>query len=397
MPPTVPDGPHTPIRNTSDTEAALTPVATDPFVGAVDSQATPNAAGVETVERPESLEADIDHWVAPDTSKLRDVGVASFGAPPQEVLETLHGPDDRVRITTTAQFPWRVHASLLITAADGSSWVGTAWFIGGHTLATAAHCVYIKNSRRARPRRLGQEHSRDARSGRQDIALWVGDCRPLLHREGLGGQRRSELRLRRHRYSDRAGNKLGWLVSASTPTTSCWRALAMSQVIQAISPKARSGYDTHQIGSVTPSKVYYDIDTMGGQSGSAVYRIVNGKQIAVAIHAYGGATHNSGTRISTPVHANLTQWIDRRRDRTPMAALIEGVVVGAGARNRGCVRLHSIGTGGDNGYCRSTDTRGALHYRCAGSRSITRRELAPTDMRLGPRRSRLQMMPSQRR
>ena len=57
------------------------------------------------------------------------------------------------------------------------------------------------------------------------------------------------------------------------------------------------------------STVYYDIDTVGGQSGSAVYRIVDGKQVGVAIHAYGGATHNSGTRISTPVHANLTAWI----------------------------------------------------------------------------------------
>ena len=55
-------------------------------------------------------------------------------------------------------------------------------------------------------------------------------------------------------------------------------------------------------------KVYYDTDTMGGQSGSAVYRIVNGSRIAVAVHAYGGATANSATRINAEVFNNITSW-----------------------------------------------------------------------------------------
>jgi V8-like Glu-specific endopeptidase len=54
--------------------------------------------------------------------------------------------------------------------------------------------------------------------------------------------------------------------------------------------------------------VYYDIDTAGGQSGSAVYRIINGARFAVAVHAYGGATTNSGTRIVTPVYNNMVAW-----------------------------------------------------------------------------------------
>jgi V8-like Glu-specific endopeptidase len=54
--------------------------------------------------------------------------------------------------------------------------------------------------------------------------------------------------------------------------------------------------------------VFYDIDTAGGQSGSAVYRIVNGSRYGFAIHAYGGATTNSGTRITTPVFNNLVAW-----------------------------------------------------------------------------------------
>ena len=51
-------------------------------------------------------------FTAPDTSMLRDIGEASFGVFP----ETVHLPDDRVQITNTAPYPWRVHASLRITA-----------------------------------------------------------------------------------------------------------------------------------------------------------------------------------------------------------------------------------------------------------------------------------------
>ena len=43
-------------------------------------------------------------------------------------------------------YPWRVHASLLITAADGSNWIGTGWFVSPRVLVTAGHCVFIKGS-----------------------------------------------------------------------------------------------------------------------------------------------------------------------------------------------------------------------------------------------------------
>jgi glutamyl endopeptidase len=55
-------------------------------------------------------------------------------------------------------------------------------------------------------------------------------------------------------------------------------------------------------------KVFYDIDTAGGQSGTAVFRVVNDERYATAIHAYGGPVTNSGTRISRSVYDNLLAW-----------------------------------------------------------------------------------------
>jgi V8-like Glu-specific endopeptidase len=63
------------------------------------------------------------------------------------------------------------------------------------------------------------------------------------------------------------------------------------------------------MAAVGPNKVHYDIDTFGEQSGAAVYGIVDGKRYAVTVHAYGGVTTNSGTRITAPVFENLKAWI----------------------------------------------------------------------------------------
>ena len=60
-----------------------------------------------------------------------------------EVMEVVIGPDDRTQVGNTNEFPWRAIASLLITAANGSQWIGTGWFVGPRILMTAGHVVYM--------------------------------------------------------------------------------------------------------------------------------------------------------------------------------------------------------------------------------------------------------------
>ena len=75
-------------------------------------------------------------------------------------------------------------------------------------------------------------------------------------------------------------------------------------------PTGTQWYDARKIASVNSRKVYYDIDTAGGQSGAAVYRMIIGARIGIAIHAYGGATTNSA-RASSP--RCTTTWSRGRR------------------------------------------------------------------------------------
>jgi len=111
------------------------------------AQSPKTAGGAESFAAKVTLEAAAAAPRAGFSRRLVDIGRASF-RDPDIVLETVHGPDDRVRVTNgdPAKYPWSTNASLLITARDGSQWVGTGWFIAPRTLVTAGHCVYIKNS-----------------------------------------------------------------------------------------------------------------------------------------------------------------------------------------------------------------------------------------------------------
>ena len=168
--PAIPTGDHAPVSNQPDEAAPVEEEElSDPPSEGVDAQANPvTKEGIEVVPGytpilpevrklsvvPESAAAAKSHkevvdqlaglLTAPDTHGLPDIGEASFGAAP--ALEVVLGVDDRTQIIGTSAYPWRVHASLLITAADNSQWIGTGWFIGPHTLMTAGHCVFIKNS-----------------------------------------------------------------------------------------------------------------------------------------------------------------------------------------------------------------------------------------------------------
>jgi glutamyl endopeptidase len=244
-------------------------------------------------------------WMAPDTSALSDVGEASFGAPPR--LEVVIGTDDRVQITGTSSYPWRVHASLLITAADNSQWIGTGWFIGPHTLMTAGHVVFIKNS--GVPGRDGWVKRISVMPGRNGATLPYGSVISTSFRSVTGWTVSGD---QNYDYGaiiipSELGATTGWFGFGVWGDSELTASVGNISGYPGDKPSGTQWYHARRIASVNTRKVFYDIDTAGGQSGSAVYRIIGGGRYGVAIHAYGGAS-NSGTRIVLPVYNNMLSW-----------------------------------------------------------------------------------------
>ncbi|MGW3647260.1 trypsin-like serine peptidase [Streptomyces sp. NPDC000878] len=304
--------PHTAASNQPEELSAIAaeqPVFRSPSEGLAGTPVPPGSDGLENVEgyrRPEYDALSAAVWTAP-TAQLPDIGEASFG-PAHPVAETVHLLDDRVQVTNTAIYPWRVHASLLITAADNSRWIGTAWFIGQHTLATAGHVVYIKNS--GVPGRDGWVKSIQVMPGRNGTALPYGSVTSTNFRSVLGWTDSGD---ENYDYGavvipTELGSTTGWFGFGAWPDADLLKSVGNISGYPGDKPSGTQWYDGRGISSVNPLKVYYDIDTAGGQSGSAVYRMVNGGRYGIAVHAYGGATVNSGTRITRPVHDNLLAW-----------------------------------------------------------------------------------------
>jgi glutamyl endopeptidase len=304
------DGQDTRVSNQPEEHApgALEqPILQAPSEGPGAEPTMPTDEGGEPVEGYSRTEAAPAELWTPPTADLPDIGEASFGPLPA-APETVHGPDDRIQITNTSVYPWRAHASLLIQAADNSMWIGTGWFIGPHTLATAGHVVYIKNS--GVPGRDGWVKNISVMPGRNGSSLPYGSVTSTNFRSVTGWVNSGE-----QNYDYGAiviptdlGGTTGWFGFG------VWSDADLLAVTGNISgypgdkPAGTEWYDARGIASVDTRKVYYDIDTAGGQSGSGVYRFANGGRYGIAVHAYGGVSTNSGSRIVTPVFNNFVAW-----------------------------------------------------------------------------------------
>jgi len=104
------------------------------------------------------------------------------------------------------------------------------------------------------------------------------------------------------------GNIVGWFGFGVWPDNELLATTANISGYPGDKPSGTQWFHARRVDSVNPMKVFYDIDTAGGQSGSAVFRLVNGGRHAIAVHAYGGPTTNSGTRIVRSVYDNLLAW-----------------------------------------------------------------------------------------
>lgn len=308
--------PHASVSNHTEEAVSSTKRAasTPPSEGSPGKALKPAANGCEALSGFKLMAAESAAEAAaavgakaPDTSKLRDIGEASFGAA-DFLVETVHGVDNRVKIADPSVYPWRASASLLITAADNSQWIGTGWFISPRTLITAGHVVHIKGSGVAG--RDGWVKRIQVMPGRNGASLPYGSVTTSSFRSVTGWTTsgNQEFDYGAILLPTPLGSTTGWLGFGNYSDADLLASVGNITGYPGDKPGGTMWYDARRIASVTARKVFYDIDTAGGQSGAAVYRVVNGNRFAFAVHAYGGGTTNSGTRINGEVFGNLMAW-----------------------------------------------------------------------------------------
>ncbi|MCU0635531.1 MAG: trypsin-like peptidase domain-containing protein [Gemmatimonadaceae bacterium] len=228
--------------------------------------------------------------------------------------EAIINRDDRVRIDDVAAYPWRAICALRIRSATGRQYVGTGWLAGPRTVMTAGHCVYLHEAggwaqsitvipaMAGASRPIGSFESRRFRT----VDGWV--------QARAAGSDYGAILL-----DDPIGDELGWFGVGALDDPQLLRAWANIAGYPLDRDDARHQYfHARLLVQVNPSRLYYDIDTFGGQSGSPIWFTgTDGRRIAIGIHTTGGTRENAGTRITGDVLANLREW--RRDDRSGAA------------------------------------------------------------------------------
>ncbi|MEM8961257.1 MAG: trypsin-like peptidase domain-containing protein [Acidobacteriota bacterium] len=260
-------------------------------------------------------------------SRASQLLVRGKADPRRHMLETvIGGVDQRQRILETDLTPWRMICSLEMHSPNGGSAVGTGWLVGPRTIITAGHCVFSHmffggwaDRIVVRPGRNGDEEPFGAVESRRFGATdrWVE-------------AEEADFDIGVIHLDQSIGDELGWFAVATQGPDELVDAQINISGYPADRGRGREQYfHANNVLRVSDRRVFYDVDTAGGQSGAPVWVYADdspdAEPIVVAIHAYGvggtprsfGITANSAPRIIPEVHDLIRGWIEEDRVDEP--------------------------------------------------------------------------------
>jgi V8-like Glu-specific endopeptidase len=199
--------------------------------------------------------------------------------------------------------------------APWGTFVGTGWFAGPRTLITAGHCVFDRKQMGgwAREIRVTPGRNRDARPFESKVATRFSSIDPWIERQDPDFDI-AAIHLDEPFFDGLEVFRVGSLADAEL----------QDYLVNVSGFPAEPGGGTelywakNRVKTVTPRRLFYDVDTSGGQSGGPVYIFPdeNSHPIVVGIHAYGeggtpasiGLRVNSAPRIIPEVVERIEEW-----------------------------------------------------------------------------------------
>ncbi len=263
-----------------------------------------------------------DKAVAKEKTTRKRIAVGKRAAPIVSAdgglrLETVLGADERTRILDTEDAPWRMVCALAIEGPWGN-FVGTGWLAGPRTIVTAGHCVYDRNQMGGWATRIVVTPGRDG----SERPFGNIESRKFSTTDIWLSRQDPDFDLAAIHLDTPIGDTLGWFKVASlTDDQLTGFMVNVSGYPGTPGNGAEQWWAKNRIRAVTPRRIFYDVDTSGGQSGGPayIYQSEDAAPVVVGIHAYGvGGTPqnipqqvNSAPRIIPEVVTQIQAWIDK--------------------------------------------------------------------------------------
>jgi len=244
-------------------------------------------------------------------------GLLGRGPSPLSVI----GTDERIRVTPTTDFPWRVIGKFFMTFPNNSQWVASGALIDPFHVLTAGHVVF-NSDEGGWVRQLefypGLDGNYAPFSSAWDIEVrspsgWVDQNNPDYD-WGLVTLDRN------------IGAIIGWLGYAYEPLDYYPGKEFNLAGYPADLDQGLALYWSHNKATrATENVLYHVIDTSGGQSGSPVWRYLADvdQSHVMAVHTYGDTDENSATRINATRFNNIKTWCAEDLPPTDYADLID--------------------------------------------------------------------------
>jgi len=245
----------------------------------------------------------VTRLAAADTGTLVDAAAGSFGN--EKILEVVIADDDREVVTDVLVTPWKKIAALRIKAQNGRTYAGTGWFISPTVLAIAGHCVFMHDEG-GWPVNIEVIPTMDGNNRYFGSATST----KFESNEGWVNDRNSDYDYGVIFLDKPLSEQIGYFSFAAAPDEYLNANIANISGYPVDRDRGtKQYYHARNIFRSSSRRIYYDIDTYGGQSGSPVWmNLGENERVVIGIHTTGNSTSNFGTRITEEVFKNLENW-----------------------------------------------------------------------------------------
>jgi glutamyl endopeptidase len=231
-------------------------------------------------------------------------------------LESVLGQDDRVRILDTELPPWRMICALEMRGPSGAGAIGTGWLVGPRTILTAGHCVHSGRFYGGWAREI------TASPGRNGASLPYGTITSTRFASlDVWVEREDpDFDIGCIHLDEPIGERLGWFALGALPPSDLEGYLVnVSGYPADRGAGAEQYHHRNRILRVAERRLFYDVDTYGGQSGAPVWihESAAAPPLVVGIHAYGASgtppvfniEANSAPRMIPEVLDRISAWV----------------------------------------------------------------------------------------